>query len=61
MYLCRELANMSFPKIGEDFGNRDHTTVMHGCNKIEKEIENNTNTKLIVESVQKMILEKKSK
>ena len=61
MYLCRELANMSFPKIGEDFGNRDHTTVMHGCNKIEKEIENNTNTKLIVESVKKMILEKKSK
>lgn len=61
MYLCRELANMSFPKIGEDFGNRDHTTVMHGCNKIEKEIESNTNTKLIVESVQKMILEKKSK
>ena len=60
MYLCRELANMSFPKIGEDFGNRDHTTVMHGCNKIEKEIENNTNTKLIVESVKKMILEKKS-
>ena len=51
---------MSFPKIGEDFGNRDHTTVMHGCNKIEKEIENNTNTKLIVESVKKMILEKKS-
>lgn len=59
MYLCREIANMSFPKIGEDFGKRDHTTVMHGCNKIEKEIENNTNTKLIVESVKKIILEKK--
>ncbi len=61
MYLCRELANMSFPKIGEDFGNRDHTTVMHGCNKIEKEILENTNpnTKPIVESVKKIILEKK--
>lgn len=59
MYLCRELANMSFPKIGEEFGKRDHTTVMHGCNKIEKEIGNNTNTKLIVESVKKIILEKK--
>lgn len=59
MYLCRELANLSFPKIGEEFGKRDHTTVMHGCNKIEKEIENNTNTKLIVESVKKIILEKK--
>ena len=32
---------------------------MHGCNKIEKEIKENTNTKLIVESVKKIILEKK--
>ena len=38
MYLCREVANMSYPKIGEDFGNRDHSTVMHACKKIEKEI-----------------------
>ena len=59
MYLCREVAGLSFPKIGEEFGKRDHTTVMHGCNKIEKEIKENTNTKLIVESVKKIILEKK--
>ena len=59
MYLCREVAGLSFPKIGEEFGKRDHTTVMHGCNKIEKEIKDNTNTKLIVESVKKIILEKK--
>ena len=51
MYLCREVANMSYPKIGEDFGNRDHSTVMHGCNKIANEIKENTNTKLIVETV----------
>ena len=38
MYLCREVANMSYPKIGEDFGNRDHSTVMHACKKIEKEV-----------------------
>lgn len=38
MYLCRTVAQMSFPKIGADFGNRDHTTVMHAVNKIEKEI-----------------------
>ena len=30
MYLCREVANMSFPQIGAEFGNRDHSTVMHG-------------------------------
>ncbi len=59
MYLCREVAGLSFPKIGEEFGKRDHTTVMHGCTKIEKEIKENTNTKLIVESVKKIILEKK--
>ena len=56
MYLCREVANMSFPKIGNDFGNRDHSTVMHGYKKIEKEIKNNTNTNLIVESVKSIII-----
>ena len=59
MYLCREIAQMSFPKIGEEFGKRDHTTVMHGYNKIEKELQENSNTKLIVESVKKIITEKK--
>ena len=59
MYLCRDVAQMSFPKIGEEFGKRDHTTVMHGYNKIEKEIKENSNTKLIVESVKKILSEKK--
>lgn len=56
MYLCRDIANMPFIKIGQNFGKRDHTTVMHACNKIENEIKENTNTKLIVESVKKIIL-----
>ena len=34
MYLCRELTEMSLPKIGAVFGNRDHTTVMHAERKI---------------------------
>ena len=58
MYLCRTLAQMSFPKIGADFGNRDHTTVMHAVTKIEKEIKENTNTKLVVESVKNIIQDK---
>ena len=58
MYLCRDLGNMPFTKIGEAFGKRDHTTVMHACSKIDSEIKNNTNTKIIVESVKKIILEK---
>ena len=56
MYLCREVANMSYPKIGEDFGNRDHSTVMHACKKIEKEVKDKNNTRLIVESVKNIII-----
>ena len=56
MYLCREVANMSYPKIGEDFGNRDHSTVMHACKKIEKEVKDKSNTRLIVESVKNIII-----
>ena len=55
MYLCRAVGQMSFPKIGEEFGKRDHTTVMHAYKKIEQEIKENTNTKLIVDSVKNII------
>lgn len=60
MYLCREIANMSFPKIGQDFGNRDHSTVMHAYKKIQKEVKDKTNTKLIVESVKNIITDTKN-
>lgn len=56
MYLCREVANMSFPQIGIDFGGRDHSTVMHGYRKICKEIKEKSNTKLIVDSVKNIII-----
>ncbi len=56
MFLCRDVASMPYPKIGKDFGNRDHSTVMHACRKIEKEIKEKENTKLIVESVKNIIL-----
>lgn len=59
MYLCRTVANMSLPQIGKDFGKRDHSTVIHACNKIDKEIKENNNTKLIVESVKKIITTEK--
>ncbi len=60
MYLCREIANMSFPQIGTDFGGRDHSTVMHAYNKIKKEVKEKNNTKLIVESVKDIILNGKN-
>ena len=59
MYLCRSLTNESFPKIGDAFGKRDHTTVMHAFKKIEEDIKKNQNTKLIVESLKKIILNNK--
>ena len=58
MFLCRDIINMPYKKIGDAFGKRDHTTVMHACTKIESEIKSNPNTKQIVESVKKIILEK---
>jgi chromosomal replication initiator protein len=39
MYLCRRLTDASFPQIGEQFGGRDHTTVMHANEKIERDLQ----------------------
>ncbi len=49
MYLCREMTQTSLPKIGEAFGGRDHTTVMHACDKISAEIKANGSTAEIVD------------
>ena len=38
MYLCRELTDLSLPKIGMQFGGRDHTTVMHADRKIRTQM-----------------------
>ena len=35
MALAKELTNHSLPEIGDAFGGRDHTTVLHGCRRIE--------------------------
>lgn len=43
MYIIREELKSSFPFIGDKFGGRDHTTVMHACEKISKEIQTNEN------------------
>jgi chromosomal replication initiator protein len=36
MYLCREILDTSFPKIGSEFGGKDHSTVIHACEKIDQ-------------------------
>jgi len=39
MYLCRKLMDVSQPEVGRFFGGRDHTTVIHSCEKISAELE----------------------
>jgi len=56
MYLCREVGNFSLPKIGYEFGKRDHTTVMHACNKINNAIKENAEIQNTVEELKKLIL-----
>ena len=55
MYLIREMTDSSFPKIGDMFGGRDHTTVKYACGKIENEINQDKNFAEIINSLKKEI------
>lgn len=55
IYLCRTLTNESFPKIGIQFGGRDHSTVMHSVDKIENELKTNPQFKNILENLKSKI------
>ncbi|MBM7855830.1 chromosomal replication initiator protein [Desulfohalotomaculum tongense] len=55
MYLCRELTDMSLPKIGEDFGGRDHTTVLHAYEKITGEMKQDTELQNTINALIKKI------
>ena len=56
MYLCRKLTNESFPKIGIEFGGKDHSTVMHSVEKIENEIATNKELANIIDKLKKDIV-----
>ena len=51
MYLCRNVTDESFPRIGMEFGGKDHSTVMHSVEKIEKEIKNNKELEKIIDKL----------
>lgn len=55
MYLCRDIIDTSLKTIGKNLGNRDHTTVMHGIEKIEKELQTNDNLKNSIDTLRKKI------
>jgi chromosomal replication initiator protein len=52
MYLCRTMSDISLPKTGEFFGNRDHTTVMHACEKISEERKSNATLNDIISQLE---------
>lgn len=51
IYLSRLLTDESFPRIGMEFGGRDHSTVIHSCEKIEKDMKNNKQLEKIIEEI----------
>lgn len=51
MYLCRMLTDESFPTIGLEFGGRDHSTVIHACDKIDEDLKNNDKLKEIINEI----------
>lgn len=55
MYLCKNMTNIPLESIGKLLGGRDHTTIMHGVNKITEEYETNENTRTLIETIKKKI------
>ena len=55
IYLCRVLANESFPKIGTYFGGRDHSTIMSSYHKIEKDLQTNEQLKIVISELKQQL------
>ena len=56
MYLCRELTDSSLPRIGSEFGGRDHTTVIHACDKISQTLGADPTLRSTIATLRKRIL-----
>ncbi|MGB8955014.1 MAG: chromosomal replication initiator protein DnaA [Tumebacillaceae bacterium] len=55
MYLARELTDFSLPKIGDEFGGRDHTTVIHAHDKIAKELKTDFTLRQTIEALKEKL------
>lgn len=55
MYILRESYNSSYPQIGEKFGGRDHTTVIHACEKIREDIKKSDNLMREIEQIKVLL------
>ena len=56
MYLCRKLLDISLPKIGESFGGRDHTTIIHSREKVNNLLKVNDRVAKEVNDIKNIIL-----
>ncbi|ACM18379.1 chromosomal replication initiator protein DnaA [Geotalea daltonii FRC-32] len=56
IYISRELTKASYPEIGERFGGKDHSTIIHSVKKIEKQMENDLEIKNTVEKMKKELM-----
>lgn len=55
MYMARIMTNESFPRIGLEFGGRDHSTVIHACDKIEEDLKDNKQLQEIINEIKAKI------
>ena len=55
IYLCRKLLNISYIKIGEEFGGRDHSTIMSACTKVEKQIKKDTVFENVIKEIENQL------
>ena len=55
MYVVRDVTQMSMSNIGEEFGGRDHSTVVYAIQQVEKSMENNKKNKSVIEDIIKNI------
>ena len=55
IYLCRKLLNISYLKIGEEFGGRDHSTIMSACTKVEKQIKKDPMYENVIKEIEKQL------
>lgn len=55
MYLCRTMLDIPLTQVGSYIGNRDHTTVIHGINKIQDDLETNEQTQKVIANLKKKL------
>jgi len=55
IYLCRKLLNLSYIKIGDEFGGRDHSTIINACTKVEKTMKTNQAYRNAVEEIERKL------